>query len=180
MSPRHDKPLSVELWGTSKLTPYERNPRVIPESAIAKVAKSIKAFGFRTPLLVDKDGVIIAGHTRLLAAKKLGLSWVPVIVCDDLSPEKARALRLADNRTAQESTWEYEALNLELEALSASGLDARLCGFDPDELAGLDLPVPHRQPETEGFGVIIDCDSRDEQGELLARFEEEGLRARAV
>jgi len=129
--------LKVEVWPTERPQPYPTNARVVPDSAVKKVADSIRAFGFKNPILVDGEGTVIAGHTRLLAAQRLKLKAVPVIVCADLSPEKARALRLADNRTAQETTWEYEALNLELEELAALDFDVSLTGFDPDELAGI-------------------------------------------
>jgi len=129
--------LKVEVWKTERPQPYPTNARVVPDAAVRKVAASIKAFGFRNPILVDGEGVVIAGHTRLLAAEQLKLKVVPVIVCADLSPAKARALRLADNRTAQETTWEYERLNLELEELAGLDFDVSLTGFDPDELAGI-------------------------------------------
>lgn len=129
--------LKVEVWDIARPQPYPSNARVVPDEAVKKVAASIRAFGFRNPILVDAEDTIIAGHTRLLAAERLKLSEVPVIVCADLPPAKVRALRLADNRTAQETTWEYERLNVELEDLARLGLDVSLTGFDPDELAGI-------------------------------------------
>src|SRR5450759_3575621 len=120
MSPRP----KLEHWPITRPLPYPRNARVCPEQAIAKVAGSIHEFGFKNPILVDAEGVIIAGHTRLLAAQRLGLDAVPVIVCADLSPAKVKALRLADNRTAQETSWDDELLALELEELL--GLDVDL------------------------------------------------------
>ena len=126
--------MKVEQWPTDRPVPYARNPRQAPEAAVAKVAASIKEFGFRQPILVDEEGVIIAGHTRLLAAQRLGLDTVPVIVCADLSPAKAKALRLADNRTAQETAWDYEMLELEIEELVACEYDVSLTGFEPEEM----------------------------------------------
>jgi ParB-like chromosome segregation protein Spo0J len=87
--------LTIEWWTLDRVRPYEHNPRVIPEAAIDKVAASINAFGWRQPLVVD-DGVLLAGHTRLQATMRLGLARVPI---QGLSPEAARAFRLADNRT---------------------------------------------------------------------------------
>ena len=87
---------------------------------MGKVAASIKEFGFKQPIVVDAEGVIIAGHTRLLAAERLGLAEVPVLVADDLTPAQVKAYRLADNRTGQEATWDMELLGIELEDLAGS------------------------------------------------------------
>ena len=129
--------LSVEWWPTTKPTPYARNARQCPEQAIAKVAGSIHEFGFKNPILVDGEGTIIAGHTRLLAAQRLDLAEVPVIICADLSPAKVKALRLADNRTAQETSWDDELLAIELEELLGLEIDLELTGFDEEEIAAL-------------------------------------------
>ena len=130
---------TLQMWPPSRCIPYARNARIIPDSAVGKVAASIKEFGFKQPIVVDAEGVIIAGHTRLLAAERLGLKAVPVIVASDLTPAQVKAYRLADNRTGQESTWEYELLNIELEELAGLDIDLTLTGFDPDELSGLPL-----------------------------------------
>jgi ParB-like chromosome segregation protein Spo0J len=117
--------LSIKSWPIDKPVPYVRNARVCPESAIAKVAGSIREFGFKNPILVDGEGTIIAGHTRLLAAQRLELPEVPVIVCADLSPAKVKALRLADNRTAAETSWEaYTGKAATLEGDGRSFADA--------------------------------------------------------
>jgi DNA modification methylase len=129
--------VSIEQWPITRLLPYPRNARVCPEAAIAKVAGSIHEFGFRNPILVDGEGVIIAGHTRLLAAQRLELERVPVIVCADLSPAKVKALRLADNRTGQETSWDDELLAIELEELLGLDFDLELTAFDQDEIAAL-------------------------------------------
>ena len=129
--------LQVESWPIERPVPYARNARRCPEEAIAKVAGSIHEFGFRNPILVDGEGVIIAGHTRLLAAQRLELERVPVIVCADLSPAKVKALRLADNRTAQETSWDDELLTIELEELLGLDLDLGLTGFDEEEISAL-------------------------------------------
>lgn len=121
------------------ITPYERNARIIPQSGIELVAKSIKQFGFKQPIVVDAEGVIIAGHTRLLAAKHLGLTSVPVIVATDLTPEQVRAYRLMDNRSNQESTWDQDVLREELGDLSKLFKDDKailsdMTGFGDKEL----------------------------------------------
>jgi len=129
--------LTVSWWPTDKPVPYARNPRVAPEAAIAKVAASITEFGFRQPIVVDEHGVVIVGHTRLLAAQRLGLEQVPVHIASGLTPEQVKAYRIADNRTAQESSWDSELLPLELSELLELGVALDLTGFDTEELAAL-------------------------------------------
>jgi hypothetical protein len=127
LGPANDVQQRIELWPIARPRPYGRNPRRCPPQAVAKVAASIAAFGFRTPILVDGADQVIAGHTRLLAARKLHLARVPVIVCADLPPEKVRALRLADNRSAQETSWDGELLGLEISDLAAAEMTGRRC-----------------------------------------------------
>ena len=116
----------------SELVPYEKNPRKISEEAINAVAESIKEFGFKNPILIDKNNVIIAGHTRRLASLKLGLEEVPCVVVDDLSPQQIKALRLADNKTNELAEWDIGELDLELEGLL--DMDMERFGFDLPEL----------------------------------------------
>jgi ParB-like chromosome segregation protein Spo0J len=96
-----------------EVVPYENNPRN-NDKAVKFVANSIKQFGFKVPIIIDKNGVIVAGHTRLKAAKKLGMKMVPCIVADDLTPEQVKAFRLADNKTAELADWNDELLESEL------------------------------------------------------------------
>lgn len=105
--------LKVEYRNVAGLIPYVNNPR-LNDGAVDAVAASIKEFGFKVPIVVDSDGVIVAGHTRLKAAKKLGLDSVPVIVADDLSPEQVKAFRLADNRVGELAEWDLGKLDIEL------------------------------------------------------------------
>lgn len=114
-----NKQLEVKNFKIDEIHPYENNPR-FNKDAVSKVAASIKKFGFKNPILVDKNNVIIAGHTRLEAAKKLGLDEVPCIVAADLTDKQAKALRLADNKVAEFSTWDYLKLDEELKALGDS------------------------------------------------------------
>ena len=116
------------------ITPYERNPR-FNKGAVEAVADSIKEFGWRAPIVVDSNHVIICGHTRLLAAQKLGLSEVPVHIATDLTPEQARAYRIADNKTGEIAEWNFELLPLEIKELQAANFDLSLLGFNEDELA---------------------------------------------
>lgn len=129
--------MKIEQWPTEKVIPYSRNPRMKNPAAIAKVAASIKEFGFRQPLVVDKEGVLVVGHTRLEAARKLGIEEVPVHVASELTPAQAKAYRLTDNRTNEESAWDQELLGLEVEELVSAGFDLALTGFDEGELEGL-------------------------------------------
>lgn len=119
----------VEMWPIDRPKPYERNPRR-NDAAVEKVAASIREFGWDSAIVVDRDGVIIAGHTRLKAAKRLGLAEVPVIVRADLTPEQARALRLADNKTGELAEWDEALLGEELAALAAAEVDMAAFGFD--------------------------------------------------
>src|ERR1035438_1535244 len=109
--------LVVERWPIDRLIPYVRNARTHTEEQVAQVAASIIEFGWTNPILVGADGVIIAGHARLLAARKLGMTEVPVIVLDHLSETQRRALVIADNRLAMNAGWDEEMLRVELESL---------------------------------------------------------------
>ena len=112
----------------SELVPYEKNPRKISEDAINAVAESIQEFGFKNPILIDKNNVIVAGHTRRLASLKLGLEEVPCVVVDDVSPQQIKALRLADNKTNELAGWDFGELDLELADLG--DFDMERFGFD--------------------------------------------------
>jgi DNA modification methylase len=137
----------IEHWPMDKLLPYARNARQHSDEQIAQIAASIAEFGFVNPCLVGADGVLVAGHGRLAAARKLGLSTVPVVVLDHLTPTQRRALVLADNRLAELSTWDNDLLRIELEALQDDGFDLDLTGFDADALAEL---LAGEEPEHEG------------------------------
>jgi len=118
------------------ITPYEKNPRQ-NDDAVAAVAASIREFGFRQPIVVDEDGVIVCGHTRFKAAQQLGLATVPVHVATDLTPEQIRAYRIADNKTGELATWDMDLLPLEIAELQSAGIDWSLLGFNEDDLAKL-------------------------------------------
>lgn len=128
--------MQIELWNLEDVRPYANNPRD-NEAAIEAVMASIREFGFRQPIVVDGDGVIVVGHTRFLAAKKLGLAKVPVHVARDLTAAQIKAYRIADNKTAELAEWNYELLPIELGELQGMDFDLGLLGFDQDELAEL-------------------------------------------
>ena len=126
--------LQIEMWTLDRVRPYENNPRN-NDDAVDAVAASIKEFGFSQPIVVDSDSVIIVGHTRLKAAKKLGLARVPVVVASHLTPDQVRAYRIADNKTNELAEWNYDLLPIEIEALKEANYDLGLLGFDYEELA---------------------------------------------
>jgi len=153
--------LDIELRQIDTIKPYESNPR-INDDAVDAVAASLKEFGFRQPIVVDADGVIIVGHTRWKAARKLGLANVPVHVATDLSPEQIKAYRIADNQTATLAEWDFDLLPIELKDLQGADYDLSLLGFGDKELAQLldgeaaggltdpdDVPEPPDDPITQ-------------------------------
>jgi len=129
--------MNIESWPIGRPTPYPQNARKISDAAVDKVAASIREFGWRQPIVVDTEGVIIVGHARLLAAKRMGAETVPVHVATDLTATQVRAYRLMDNRSHDETEWDAALLGAELLDLSALDLDMSLTGFDGDELAEL-------------------------------------------
>lgn len=124
--------MNIKDMQISELKPYENNPR-INDKAVDYVANSIKEFGFKVPIIIDKDDVIVAGHTRLKAAEKLGLKSVPVIVADDLTPEQIKAFRLADNKTSEFAEWDSNKLFQELSELNQISFDMSVFGFTDEE-----------------------------------------------
>ena len=117
------------------LIPYARNSRQHSDLQIAQLAGMIKEFGFKNPILVDGDNGIIAGHGRVLAARKLGLTDIPTIECSDLSETQKKAFIIADNKIALNSSWDQEMLMLEIQDLQGDGFDVDLLAFDPSEIA---------------------------------------------
>jgi len=138
----------IQQWPLSRLKPYSNNPRTHSSAQVERIAASIREFGFVNPILVDKDGVIVAGHGRLEAAKRLGLQTVPVIVLDHLTETQRRALVIADNRLAELSEWNDDLLAKELERLLSEDYDIGITGWDEDEvnrlLAAADAVVEGR------------------------------------
>ena len=121
--------MEIKMIKVEEIKPYEKNPRINDE-AVEYVANSIKEFGFKVPIVVDKNNVIVAGHTRYKASKTLGLDEVPCIVADDLNEEQIKAYRLADNKVSEKAMWDYELLNLEL--LDIPNIEMSDFGFDLD------------------------------------------------
>ncbi len=182
--------MDIQELALKDVIPYARNPRN-NKASVDKVAASIKEFGFKQPIVVDSEMVIIAGHTRYLAAKKLKLKKVPVVVAKDLTPAQVKAYRIADNRTHEDSTWDEEMLALELEEINKTDeLDIALTGFDKKELEQyLHLEsVPDDEPDEpedddhykEQYGVIVVCDDEDMQEEVYAKLKEQGYNCKVV
>ena len=128
--------LQVVTWPVEKLIPYARNARTHSAEQVAQVAASIAEFGWTNPILAGADGIVIAGHARLLAARKLGMTEVPVIVLDHLTESQRRALVLADNRLALNAGWDEEMLRVEMAALDEDGFNLELVGFTDEEIEG--------------------------------------------
>ena len=153
--------MKIEPRKLADIRPYENNPRH-NDDAVDAVVASIREFGFRQPIVIDSEGVIVCGHTRYKAAQKMGLEKVPVHVAKDLSPEQIKAYRIADNKTADLAEWDYDLLPIELGELQACDYDLELLGFDAEELAKLlnpdvvdgltdpdDVPEPPDDPVTQ-------------------------------
>ena len=164
--------MKIELRPISEIKPYPNNPR-INDDAVDTVAGSIKEFGFRQPIVVDTDGVIICGHTRFKAAQKLGLEKVPVHVATDLTADQIKAYRIADNKSSELADWNFDLLPIELGELQTAGFDLSLLGFDSDELLKLmsgdvaegltdpdDVPAPPDKAVTQPGDLWILGDHR--------------------
>src|SRR5579859_3973105 len=126
-------PIRTETWSIDRLIPYARNPRK-NDAAVDRMCSSIREFGFKIPVLARTDGEVIDGHLRLKAARKLGIAEVPVILCDEWTPQQVKAFRLMVNRSVTWADWDEELLALELQDIQAADFDLTLTGFDPREL----------------------------------------------
>lgn len=177
--------MRYELTPIEKVTPYDKNPRIIPDEAVDQAARSISAFGFIKPIIVNREGIIIAGHTRLKAAKKLGLEVVPVLWVDTLTDAQERAYRIADNKLGENTQWDRLKFDAELAAIVGAGLDDveaigleqweldRLSRADEDEnnsvktkSAPIDAPIEaqpkkYQPPQMRVLIVIEDDEDED-------------------
>jgi DNA modification methylase len=159
--------LQVVTWPVEKLIPYARNARTHSDEQVTQIAASIAEFGWTNPILAGSDGIIVAGHARLQAARKLGMTEVPVIILDHLSETKRRALVLADNRLALNAGWDEEMLRVELESIREDGFGLEVIGFTDDELEDLlrdpeDVPAGNTDddavPETPDAATSVTGD----------------------
>lgn len=162
----------------SELIPYINNPRN-NDDAVDAVASSIKNFGFKVPIVVDSNNEIINGHTRLKAAKKLGLETVPVIIADDLTPEQIKAFRLADNKVSELATWDNELLAIELEELAEIDFDMMEFGFEIEE----EKEVVEDEDSSEislsdESVIVVEAANERELENLYNEFIERGIKCR--
>jgi len=146
--------MKIEMWNIEKPIPYDRNPRKISDKAITEVANSIAEAGFRQPIVVDKNGIIVVGHTRLQASKKLGLKEVPVHVADDLTDDQIRMYRVRDNKSGEFSEWDMEILNCDFELP-----ELEVMGFDKADL-----------PQTENEGLTDEDDVPEVAEDAVAKL----------
>lgn len=170
--------MEVKEMGLDALKPYGRNPR-INDGAVDYVANSILEFGFKVPIVVDRKNVIVAGHTRYKAAKKLGLETVPCIVADDLTDEQVRAFRLADNKVGEIAEWDFDVLSEELDEII--GFDMSEFGFAAIESESVEAADKYTQktniPQYEPTGeeVEISClADLDKYEELIGEIQSSG------
>lgn len=150
-----------------ELQPYENNPRK-NDNAVPYVAESIKKYGFKVPIVIDKDGVIVAGHTRYLASIELGLETVPCIVADDLTEEQVREFRLVDNKTAEFAGWDFSMLNIELQEVDFGDFDFAFpkdSHLDIDDF--FDDGTDGRVRGEEKFKVVITFNNEKERNECF-------------
>ena len=190
--------LRIEYVPVDRIRPYENNPR-LNEDAIPLVRKSIEEFGSQVPLVLDKDLVVVTGHTRLAAAKEIGMDTVPCIIASELSPEQVKAFRLADNKVSETAGWDFEMLQTELGDLADFGFDMEDFGFidydaiddmpvAPDDArsqeretqveyvedAGQGIPIPGQRQLT----VTVFCDDDDQYVALRDMLDTMGFRYR--
>ena len=176
----------VERWVIDRLVPYARNARTHSDAQVAQIAASIKEWGWTTPVLVDEQGGIIAGHGRALAAHKLGMQDVPVVVATGWSDTKKRAYVIADNKLALNAGWDNELLKLELHALTEADYDLSLTGFDADELTDImfaelvEPKEPEEQAVSSTFEVSVSCDNEAEQERVYELLTKQGLKCRVL
>lgn len=158
--------------------PYEKNPRK-NDSAVDAVANSIREFGFKVPVVIDKDNIIVCGHTRYKAAEKIGLKTVPCVIADDLTDEQIKAYRLADNKVGELAEWDIDLLGEELDGIF--DIDMSYFGFD---LEVEDDTPPEREDLSgkvgETYEVIIECDNEMEQEEIYEKLRGEGYTCRVL
>ena len=184
------KNLNVKMMPIGDVVPYEKNPR-LNDQAVDAVASSIREFGFKVPIVVDCKGVVVSGHTRLKAAKTLGLAEVPVIVADDLDDTKIKAFRLADNKVAELADWDESLLIKELEELDDLNYDMGQFDFefDLDDADGAgsdgdgsddlgDIPDNINAMDTSALNVIVKDEA--EQAELYEEMLGRGYEVKVV
>lgn len=158
--------MQIEYLKTEEIVPYANNPRNNDGEAVDRVAASIMEYGFKSPIIIDNDNVIIAGHTRYKAAKKLNLDNVPVIKATDLTPAQIKAYRIADNKVAEYSSWDNELLSIELEGLQEFDFDLDLTGFEDFEIEELLSDNEEPEVEDDNYEIEIPAEPNAKVGDL--------------
>jgi hypothetical protein len=176
------KNYKIENREVSKLVPYVNNSRIHGNHQVKQIASSIKEFGFTSPLLIDSLNNVIAGHGRLLACELLGIKEVPCVLVSGLTEAQKKALVIADNKIAENSDWDMDKLNIELETLKELDFDFSELGFDFD-VEGLDSDVDEdkqlkEESYHETFSVVIDCKDEADQEKIFNRLDSEGYKCR--
>lgn len=171
----------VQRWSIDKLTPYARNSRTHSDAQVAQLAASIREWGWTTPVLIDEQGGIIAGHGRVLAARQLGMSDVPVVIATGWSDVKRRAYVIADNKLALNAGWDAEMLALELGELGELGFDLELTGFSDDEIKPIEEEIDTSpQLESREFRVVVENLNEEQQAKLIEDLESKGFKCKAM
>ena len=161
-----------------EIKPYEKNPRK-NDGAVDAVASSIKEFGFKVPVVIDKDNVIVCGHTRYKAAQKLGLQVVPCVVADDLTGEQIKAYRLADNKVSELAEWDIDLLGEELDGIF--DIDMSDFGFDLSEEEDAQTEREDLSDKVgETYEVIIECDNEEQQEQIYNKLIGDGYSCRVL
>jgi len=132
--------LQIQIWPIDRPVFYARNPRK-NDAAVDRMVASIREFGFKIPVLVRRGAEVVDGHLRFKAARKLGINKIPVLLCDEWTPQQVKAFRLMVNRSVTWADWDEDLLSLEVQELNAADFDLSLTGFDPGEIDGL-LVIP--------------------------------------
>ena len=161
-----------------ELKPYKKNAKKHPREQVERIANSIKEFGFTQPVIIDKNNCVVAGHGRILGAKKAGLKEVPTICLDDLTEEQIRAYRLADNKL-NESDWDFSLLDEEIQELLKQDIDMSLFGFDvdlTDEELELEMEREVKFRTKEKHLVIVPCKSEKETKQVQKEIERLGYK----
>ena len=171
----------------SDLVPYARNSRTHDDAQVAQIAASIKEFGWTNPVLIDSEQGIIAGHGRVLAARKLGIDQVPCIRLDHLTEAQRRAYVIADNKLALNSGWDEELLKIEIDELRAIDFDIDLLGFNDDELGLLNNgnnadneTLPKQEALKSVFEVAVECENENQQQTVFDLLNKEGYKCRIL
>lgn len=163
------------------LIPYARNARVHSKEQINRIASSIKEFGFINPVIIDKDGGIIAGHGRVEAAKKLNLKNVPCVLIEHLTETQKKAYILADNKLALDAEWDEEILKIELEELSIENFNVDLSGANFQEDTQMNEFIDEKEISyKEQYGVIVMCKDEEEQKKIYEELLKRGYECKVV